>query len=478
METIEPRPFSRYFLFAILIVIIVGTALSLVDIGSESLWLDEAFTWYFVGQPWDQALQTILKDGVNPPAYYVFVKALTPNDTLSEVALRFPSVIAQIAGIAFASYLGYQLGGPVGGLVAGLLWATHPLTVWMSRDARPYALAAAMGAAAVALFVAYNRSPSTRNAIAAIVILALGLLTHYFFFVLAAALVLLTLTNIRRTPEGFRRWTVITLIALIPLAIWLAFYFSQPSPTLGIGWIRTPHLADLPLTLWNLASGYAGIFDAVSLAFGVAVLLMVGLAAYFGDRSLTGKLLLVGLVIPLAAVWVISQRRSVYMDRYFVVLMPFVVGLAALGAAAATKRLTWRWGMAAVAAAGLLAVLLAGSSVHRAQKFEKEDWRGVVAYSQEQGFAADYALSEPEITLPLSYYGFNHAPGSLSPLVPACSDSCWWIIRQPYTATHALTQSVQEAGHEQEHGIPEGCVVEKQWISPSGLSVWELDCVG
>ncbi|MCI0772001.1 MAG: glycosyltransferase family 39 protein [Chloroflexi bacterium] len=480
MNTSELRPLSRMFILTCLVIVIVGASLSLADLGKQSLWLDEAFTWSFVRLNWPRAIQAIRADAVNPPFYYLFVKVVTSGVALNEAALRFPSALAQIIGIVAAIFLGYRLGGEAGGAAAGLLWATHPLIIWASREARPYALAAALGVGALGAFVTLRHSPSSRTSVAAVVFLALGLLTHYFFFLLVTVLILLALIDLRRSPAFFRRWTILSLIAMIPLAIWLTFYFSQFSQDSAfqrIGWIRTPHLADVPLTLWNLISGYAGVIDIASLAFGVVVIVALGLAVSFGDRSQLAGLALAGLLIPVIAVWVISQRRPVYVDRYFIVLMPLIASIVALGASAAARQLARPWARwTAVTVCALIAVS-AGFSVHHAWKFDKEDWRGLAAFLESRGATeGSYSVSGLEIALPLAYYGLADVNAGLPPLVPACGSSCWWILRQPYTATHAVSQPVSEPERDEAPTVPEQCIRKDEWQSSSGVRAWEILC--
>jgi len=103
MNTSELRPLSRIFILTCLVIVIVGAALSLADLGKQSLWLDEAFTWSFVRLNWPRAIQAIRADAVNPPFYYLFVKALTSGVALNEAVLRFPSALAQIIGIVAVS---------------------------------------------------------------------------------------------------------------------------------------------------------------------------------------------------------------------------------------------------------------------------------------------------------------------------------------------------------------------------------------
>jgi len=469
------------FRIALLLLFLTGAVLVAYRLGAESLWLDETYTWWFTRLGWGQLLQAARIDAVNPPLYYIFVKILAPST--SEAALRFPSALAYLVGIAGAVYLGHLLGGRPGAIAAGLVWAAHPLTLWAARDARPYALGAALAVVAVALFIRLQRIWTRPRALVTGLVVALGLLTHYLFFVLVTALLVLAAVDLRRAPLFFRRWTALALTAMLPLAMWLGWFFSTGSPSLGIGWIRVPLLGDIPLTLWNLASGFGGIGDAPSTLLGLILLVVIAIGLAGAERSLGVRLMLAGIVLPIAGVWVISQRRPVYVDRYFVVVFPFVVALVALGVDSVARRIS-RGGMhgavgvLAAVAAGLV-TLSAGLTVHSAQKFTKEDWRGLAVFLQSRDAdAGSLSLSEPEITLPLSYYfgeGLTHNAPSL---LPDCGGTCWAVVRQPYTATHAFTQSVAETGRASPPLLPDGCDRRETWESPTGVAAWRLVCDG
>jgi hypothetical protein len=229
--------------------------------------------------------------------------------------------------------------------------------------------------------------------------------------------------------------------------------------------------------LWNLISGYAGVIDIASLAFGLLVIVGLGLAVSIGDRSQLAGLVLAGLLIPVFAVWVISQRQPVYMDRYFIVLMPLVASSFALGASAAAKQLSRPWARWAAVTICALIALSAGFSVHWAWKFEKEDWRGLAAFLLSRGATEDsYSVSGLEIVLPLTYYGLADVNAGLPPLIPACESSCWWILHQPYTATHALSQPVREPERDEAPVVPEQCIRKGEWQSSSGVRAWEIQC--
>jgi hypothetical protein len=132
----------------------------------------------------------------------------------------------------------------------------------------------------------------------------------------------------------------------------------------------------------------------------------------------------------------------------------------------------------AAVAAGLV-VLSAGLTVHTAQKFTKEDWRGLAAFLKSQAAEADaLSLSEPEIAVPLGYYFdgsfLDETPSHL--LLPACGGTCWAVLRQPYTATHAFTQTVKEAGRKTSGEALPVCRQAAGWTSPTGLEARQMVC--
>jgi len=155
--------------------------------------------------------------------------------------------------------------------------------------------------------------------------------------------------------------------------------------------------------------------------------------------------------------------------------------LVALGAAALDRWIRQRGSPPAaliVVAAIVCGIALAGAiPVHLAAKFDKEDWRGLAVFLQSRGVASDsLSLSESEITLPLSYYFDQERMDEGFQRIPACGRECWWISRQPYTATHALTQFVRERRDLTLPALPVGCREDDAWVSGTGVSAIHVVC--
>ncbi|MGA9531080.1 MAG: hypothetical protein WBR18_00005, partial [Anaerolineales bacterium] len=438
-----------------------------------------AYTWFFVSMPWSKMVQAVRIDAVNPPFYYLYAKAITDLLGTGEAALRTPSVVAFLVGLGGSLWVGFLVDRRLGALAAGWFWAFHPMLLWFARDARPYALAAALCVLGLGTFLHLKSSIKTAAGwfVGAVTTTAIGLLTHYFFILFPILTGLDSGLDIRRKPKAFRAWAIILTVSLLPLLGWLWWFLQLPTPSFGIGWIARPSLLDIAGTLWNLISGYGGAFSWGSTAFGLvaAALGVVGAARRWRWAVLT-------ILAPVLGTWALSQFRPVYVDRYFIVLIPFLLPLVASGPRVLAERqpgglspVSRRLAAAAVGCAALAAI---GSmwAIHTEPAYAKEQWRQVVRSLQSVPQGTDILLSEPELTLPLSYY----APG-IEPVGQirdhTCLTKCVWILRQPYTPTHGFTQSLSDPQRQDwEPQIPDGCKQTGKVTWDTGLQVWRLGC--
>jgi uncharacterized membrane protein len=468
-------------------VFIVATAawVRLYNLGGPSLWRDEAFSWWIAKLPHQVFLEGLGAIEVHPPAYFVGLRLAITLFGQTEPALRGLSAAADMAAVVLAMILGRQVAGTAGQLSAGWFWAFHPMTIWYAREARPYSLAALLACLLLVLYQRLRNQPSRANWSLAFATVCVGMLTHYYFLLVAGSIVLLTLEQMKTEPGVFRRWSALMLAAGIPLAVWIAWYFTHQQPSLGIGWIGKPGIADPLLTMANLLSGYAGAFSPTNLIYGLVALVLCGLACFRHGRSREARrVTLLGIALPIVAVWLVSQRRPIYMDRHFIVLLPYVTLLVAMGAQSIWEPIARAWSRLGprVATSAVLAGMVAlgvwsAWQVQAGAQYVKEDWRGFVEFV-EQGPSTlrQVWLSDPEAIVPLDYYargGLATLPGQAA---PRCAAGCWWVYRQPYTATHAFAQGVSSPERPWRPTQAEGCSVTADWSSASGLEAWLVMC--
>jgi 4-amino-4-deoxy-L-arabinose transferase-like glycosyltransferase len=132
----------------LLAVLALGAVLRFYQLGEESLWSDETFSWqrahWTLGQIWGPAARM----EPNPPLYYSIQRLwLVFGD--SEAALRSFSAVVGTLTIALVFLVGRLLAGTGAGLLAALFLATSAIHVAYSQEARCYALLMLAATAAV-----------------------------------------------------------------------------------------------------------------------------------------------------------------------------------------------------------------------------------------------------------------------------------------------------------------------------------------
>jgi len=236
----------------------------------------------------------------------------------------------------------------------------------------------------------------------------------------------------RHNQLCFRRWLLVTGLAAAPFLAWL-FVLARSGgfATAYISWIPRPTLLDLPLTYYVLSvgatAGWQNPLTYLPLALYITLLAMLiwqrRTLAFPQRWALTATSWGVVLAPPL--VWLASQRQPIYVDRYFLPLVPLLTVLIAT-----SLSLLWRWRVRV--AWGVLVVLLAVDAwslvnLHFNPRYFRDDWRGAAAYIHAQATPDDALLTYTD--KPLKYY----SPGGLT------LQDAWPMLKDPESTARATT---------------------------------------
>ncbi|MCZ7540391.1 MAG: glycosyltransferase family 39 protein [Anaerolineae bacterium] len=381
MDTIVARP-RTFWLWAALIVV-VGAALRLYDLGGPSLWVDEVYTATLAHASLGDMLLMVRDLGNQAPLYYLLLHAY-PN--ASDFALRSFSALMGVLGIAGTIWAVARLyRSPWLALGAGLLLALNPYHIWLSRTARVYALAFVLALIASYAFLRLLAGERRRaNWVVFVLASTSGYVTHYFAAALALAQYLVFGFLLRRKRALFRRWIGAQAVAVIPLLLWIGYMFQAETVAAGLGWIRKPGPADLLLTLSAMTVGTGDAIPLLTVPALIVALSGLGAGLVYAARHYRTEpdlwywfWLIVG---TLALVFAVSLLvRPLYVDRYFVIILPALIVLMLRG---------WQWlagprrPYLAIGAAALVALTGAAITldVFQAGDHYKEDWRGAAEY--------------------------------------------------------------------------------------------------
>ena len=278
----------------------------------------------------------------------------------SEGWLRLPSALAAIATVALVAALATDWYGPQTGVLAGVLLAVYPLSVFYAHDARPYTLATMLVVAATMLFVRARRRPTPARLATYAAVAVLAIYAHMFA---ALALLVHAMVIAMRGPQRWR-WLLVGLavaLAAAPL-VWIAAH-----QTGEIGWIPRPSPRAVASVLTKEAGG-AGVALALC---GVAVAVVLssrvrGWRVVLDERA---ALLLGWAVLPPVVLVAADFVTPVLVARYALVAVPAV----AIAVAAACIRTRNRF----VVGFTLVALLAAAvtSVVQQAQPYKYENYR-------------------------------------------------------------------------------------------------------
>jgi 4-amino-4-deoxy-L-arabinose transferase-like glycosyltransferase len=396
-------------------------------LGRRSLWIDEASTWTAAHGTLAELIHFSIHEDASPPLFYMLTSlALRLGD--GETQLRLVSVIASLA-IVWLTYRFARLHAARGeSLLAAALVALSPYQIMYAQESRTYMLVSAWMTLTTYLFaraVWHDRPrlwPFYALAMtAALYTQAIGLLAAGAH----GALMLLS-------RDGRRQWRGFTMALLGAIALYLPWVVASmqqaghlpqshwyvPSPDARGTFQVLRAILISPLALVADAPGMPGLgrWLPASLAQGllfVAPLLPLALAlpALLGRdrRGATLRLAAAAVLLPLAAVYVVSLRSPLWLPRYFVFTTPFLAVLIAHG--------LWRLRPAplrALGAALLVALLLFGVARYQFT-FTKEPWRAAAAR------IADTAGSPP--------LAGDAAPG-VAVLVPFDADALQYYFRR------------------------------------------------
>lgn len=434
----EPR---ALIIFLVIFILLAAAAARFHRLGAQSLWYDE-------GLAYGHSLRTLpellshLNTNVHVPAYFTLLGWWRELTGSSEFALRMPSALFSILGVAWAYPLGARLFHPIAGTAAAALVALNSFSVYYAQEARMYAMLTTIAAGSMWLFIGLLRpiasgagTGSARGRIIGLgLVNALGIYTHFAHSLVIMAQVALATLLFRAslfggrtarlwTPLPWRRWLNVMLaqvIALILFSPWLPIAIAQlgnRSHRLG----HSPVEQLLGEILGYFAFGSAYEFSVGYEALVIFFLLVLGLLPTASARRDWGAALLpIAWVATSIAVFLVVGLGGGFLRFLLPAQLAFALWLG---------RGVWvLWQLptgrddrilrampklaAALALVLFLVALLRGlDALYEQPEFQRDDMRGLARRIEADLRAGDAVIvSAPGLQELLRYYYRSDAP--------------------------------------------------------------------
>ncbi len=374
----------RLLMWGMVVLVAAAFALRVRNLGVSDLTFDECASAFNAGKPYREMFRYLLGAFHElPPGYYVLLRAWTLVAGRGEFALRYPSVIFGVLGIALVYRVGRRgLGSSVGALAA-LILALQPFHFYYSQDARPYSLMVVEAMLMVYFFDRLCRDPRVRWWLGFGLMGAFSVLTHYWMAFVVAALCVYLLLHLRAHWRLALAWFGSLAAVGVVMLGWLVTSRAGRlvwRTLLGLSWHGfVNRLAPAQRMLADIVFGAIEHLATGWLAF-IAALVAIGLVVSVFDRRWRtlrpggAWLLPAWLIVPMLLLILVPERLEA---RYNAAVLPAYCLLLALAVV-----WLWQWRYTRLLAPVALGLLLYAqvTPLIPTMRAIKSDYGHVVAY--------------------------------------------------------------------------------------------------
>lgn len=314
------RRFTGWQWVVLLSATVLAVVLRLHDLGTWSLWIDEAHSWRDATMRLEGPGGFLRTDRALYPVTFLLLRGLLTLGWIGgdEYSLRLPFAVVGVLTVPLLAFCGRRLVGPWPAVLSACLLCIDPWHVFWSQNARGYVLTCCFAAIACNRAHAYATTARPRDLFATGAAIAIAAMSHLSGALLAGALLaFLLLRRVRRLDRPFvwRAALVAVLVAvLLPLAVahWApiqGFLRSKDDPSL-LHLLQTTAFYFRPMTLLAAATGLVFAWTWL----GREKTLLLGCLA----------------VVPFYLLFVIGGQLAKVTARYAICTLPVLTWLAAL----------------------------------------------------------------------------------------------------------------------------------------------------
>lgn len=443
----EPVPTIKttHLLYILAAITIIGAAIRFYNIGSTSLWLDEAVTYLHSSLSFE-SIWSGMTSGLdyNPPLFFVFewlvIKTFGNLDFWVKVNLEFwmrsVSAVFGILSIPAMYLLGKEFYDEYAGLVAASVVAFAPFLIYYSREARPYAMLLFFCIVATYFFVIAMKENTYKNWLYFSIASVLIVYTHFYGVIYLFALVLYSAMKYYKNPKSLLLSVVTTLLLTLPIIVTTYFLYlkrTATAPTYGYSGARlvTELLVQIP-----------SLDQAIFIVIPITLLFIIGLVWLF-LKNRDKYALLIWIVVVTVIVSMFAATKIPMIPRYAIFLIiPFALGVSA-AYFPLSRLLKGGNGMATVS---IVLVILMGVLVvpfcSTYYNSPGDDWRGVANELSRVVKEGDVVVPVPEyMKFPLDFY---YNASSRGVIETNLSDSMKYEARN-YTIYYIITPDIVAA---------------------------------
>ncbi len=239
--------------YYILVIILIFTLLTLINLDHRGIWYDEAFSIVLARKSFEELIETTIQD-THPPLYYFNLKIWVSVFGESEFSVRFLSYVFALFVVILTYYLAKRLFSGNIAILSSAFIAMNPFFIQYVREARMYSLFSLLVMVCMFLFFDLTENPSIKKGIVYSISLACMLYTHNYALFAIAIQIILTCYLFVFEKDINRKYIlfvfIFQLLALVFYFPWLFVFLNQMNSVSGIGGaIQNPNSGHVMNTL-------------------------------------------------------------------------------------------------------------------------------------------------------------------------------------------------------------------------------------
>ena len=297
---------------------IINFILKFIFIKTNSIAGDEPFTIYHA-QMDVPAILHHLKFYNNPPLYEIFLHFWMKFFGISELSVRFPSLIFSVFTVYFIyrickEFFNYRIA-----LIASLLFAFSTYHIFFSHEARVYPMFAMLTSMSMFYFLKIcNKQDRFKNYHFLFLVNAFMIYSHYFsfFIIFLQAFSIICFNEIRK--QQLKKYSLFILFLIIVYIPHLSIIISRFIDSAGNGtWLSKPEgIESIYNMLWKFSNMPVTTVFSIIILFVASVKFIV--KKDFKNKSIISKIIFLWFLFPFFFMFFISYWIPMFLDRYLI----------------------------------------------------------------------------------------------------------------------------------------------------------------
>jgi uncharacterized membrane protein len=245
---------------ALLAIVLIGLFLRVYQLGTQSIWLDEAWSVWMSKMSVPQLVATAARADTHPPLYSLILHYWISLFGTSELAVRLLPAVFGVLAIPVTYMVGRQLFDKEVGLVGALILALSLFNIQYSQESRTYSLMVLLTLLSIYFFLRFLQRSTVVSSAGYVLFTTLLVYTHLYglFVVIAQNIYIVSVTLLlKRRTYRLGHWATLQVIVAALFAPWVVVWVERiwRYGATVVGTTAPPTIAEITHTFITYSGG-------------------------------------------------------------------------------------------------------------------------------------------------------------------------------------------------------------------------------